>query len=221
MKIIKFLFISLILVSGMTVKSMADASNFQGFHVSLEASAQGAQVDGSHTNANTVSDDGVTKGTAGAVGVVAGASIGYTMALDDTFSMTIDGQWNPMDHTFKADDAANADDVTVNMDHMYSISVELGMNVTDSSAVYAKFGHSEFELEASGTGLDNAQSFDLDGQVYAIGTKTMMDNGVFWKSEMGMKDYDSFKLVGVGTGDGTVTADVDVAYGSMAIGMTF
>ncbi len=219
MKIIKFLFVSLLLISGMTVKSHADASDFSGFHIAIEASANGAAVDGSHTD--TDSSAQVTKGTAGAVGAVAGASIGYTMALDDSFSMTIDGQWNPMDHSFKADDAANADDVTVNMDHMYTISVELGMNVTDSSQVYAKFGHSEFELEASGTGLDNAQSFDLDGQVYAIGTKTMMDNGVFWKSEMGMKDYDTFKLVGVGTGDGTVTADVDVAYGSMAIGMTF
>ncbi len=219
MKIIKFLFVSLLLITGMTVKSHADASNFAGFHIALEASANGAMVDGEHTDTDASAQ--VTKGTAGAVGVVAGASIGYTMAFDDMFSVTIDGQWNPMDHSFKADDAANTDDVDVNMDHMYTISVELNAMVTDNSAVYAKFGQSEFELEASGTGLDNAQAFDLSGDVYAIGTKTMMDNGVFFKSEMGMKDYDTFKLVGVGTGDGTVSADVDVAYGSMAVGMTF
>ena len=219
MKIVKFLFISLLLISGMTVKSHADASDMQGFHLALEISANGAQVDGKHTD--TDASPNITNGTAGATGMVAGASIGYTMAFDDTFSMTIDGQWNPMDHTFKADDAANADDVTVNMDHMYSVSLELNANVTDASAVYAKVGYSEFELEASGTGLDSAQAFDLDGQVYALGTKTYMDNGMFFKSEMGMKEYDNFKLVGVGTGDGTVEADVDVAYGSFAIGMKF
>ena len=147
-----------------------------------EAGANGAAVDGSHSDTDSIAQ--VTKGTAGAVGVVAGASIGYTMAFDDMFSVTIDGQWNPMDHSFKADDAANTDDVDVNMDHMYTISIELNANVTDNSAVYAKFGHSEFELEASGSGLDNAQSFDLDGEVYAIGTKTLMDNGVYFKSEI-------------------------------------
>ena len=35
------------------------------------------------------------------------------------------------------------------------------------------------------------------------------------------KEYDNFKLTGVGTGDGTVEADVDVAYGTFAIGMKF
>ena len=219
MKIVKFLFISFLLISGMTVKSYADATDFQGFHIAVEAGANGAAVDGSHSDTDSTAQ--VTKGTAGAVGAVVGASVGYTMAFDDTFSMTLDGQWNPLDHEFKADDAANADDVTVKMDHMYTISIELNANVSDSSAVYAKFGHSEFELEASGSGLDNAQSFDLDGEVYAIGTKTLMDNGVYFKSEMGMKDYDDFKLIGVGTGDGTVTATTEVAYGSFAIGMKF
>ena len=36
-----------------------------------------------------------------------------------------------------------------------------------------------------------------------------------------MKEYDGFKLVGVGTDDGTVTGDVDVAYGSFSVGMKF
>ena len=112
-------------------------------------------------------------------------------------------------------------DVTVNMDHMYTASVELNMNVSDTSAVFVKAGHTEFELEASGTGLDNAQSFDLDGTVVAIGTKSITDGGIIFKSEMGMKEYDGFKLVGVGTDDGTVTGDVDVAYGSFSVGMKF
>ena len=219
MKIVKFLFISLLLVSGMTVKSYADASNFQGFHVGIELGANGAALDGSHEDTDATQQ--VTKGTAGATAAVVGASIGYTMAFDDTFSITLDGQWNPMDHTFKADDAANTDDVTVSMDHMYSVAIELNANVTDTSAVYAKFGTSEFELEASGTGLDNAQSFDISGEVYAIGTKTIMDSGMYFKSEMGLKDYDSITLVGVGTGDGTVSASTEVAYGAMSIGFKF
>ena len=219
MKIVKILIISFLLVTGLTVKSYSGASDIAGFHIALEMSANGAQVDGKHTD--TDSTPQITNGTAGATGMVAGASVGYTMAFDDTFSMTLDGQWNPMDHTFKADDAANADDVTVNMDHMYTVSLEFNANVTDASAVFAKVGYSEFELEASGSGLDKAQAFDLDGQVYAIGTKTYMDNGVFFKSEAGMKEYDNFKLTGVGTGDGTVEADVEVAYGTFAIGMKF
>ena len=219
MKIVKFLIVSLLLLTGMTVKSYSGASDFQGFHVGIEIGSTGAAVDGKHKDTDATVQ--TTEGTAGATSMMAGASIGYTMAMDDVFSVTLDVSYNPLDHEIKADDAANVDDVTVKLEGSYVAALELGANVTDTTAAYVKVGYTEFELTATGTGIDNDQAFDLDGIVYGLGTKTIMDGGMFIKSEMGLKEYDGFKLVGVGTGDGTVEADVDMAYGSLTLGFKF
>ena len=80
----------------------------------------------------------------------------------------------------------------------------------------------EFTITAKGTGLDNNQTFDITGDSFGLGTKTITANGVYIKTEVGMTTYDGFTLIGVGTNDGTSkVADIQTAYGKITIAKKF
>lgn len=220
MKIIKVTILSFLLVTGLVAKTFAASSDFEGFYIAVEASANGAAVDGTHTDA----DSKVTKGTAGAVSPIAGAAIGYTYALDDSFFVSLDISYNPLDADFKADGAASDEDVTLTLEDIYTVSLEPSFSVNDNSAVYLTAGYSEFSITAKGTGLKTTQAFDLDGTKIGFGTKTKLDSGLFIKTEIGMKDYDAFTIKDVGSsanGYGKVKADTEMAYGQLSMGFLF
>tara|TARA_B110001452_G_scaffold135651_1_gene112726 strand:+ start:689 stop:1351 length:663 start_codon:yes stop_codon:yes gene_type:complete len=220
MKTLKILAASILLVSGMTVKSFAGASDFAGLYIGVSGAAVGAAMDGKHTDgdANAV----VTKGTAGAVSMTAGGEVGFSFALSDTAFVSISANYNPVDAEFKADDAANANDVTLTFDDIVEVSIEPSFSVSDNSAFYVKAGYSEFSVDAKGTGLDATQSFDITGESIGMGTKTITDGGIYIKTEVGMTNYDGFTLVNVGTDDGTATInDIQTAYGKIMIGKKF
>jgi hypothetical protein len=220
MKTLKTLAASVLLVSGMTVNSFADSSDFAGPYIGVSASAMGSAIDGKFTDGTSNARE--NKGTAGAVGAAAGFELGYNWAVTDMVFVSVNAEMNPFDADFKADDAVDADDVTVSMSDMYSYSIEPSFSVTSSSAVYLKAGVSEFSLKASGTGLDATQTFDLQGETFALGTKTITDGGMYFKTEVGLTSYDGFTLVGVGTNDGTaVIADIETAYGKIMVGKKF
>ena len=220
MKTLKTLAASILLVSGMTVNSFADSSEFAGPYIGVSGSAMGTAIDGTFTDGT--SNARANKGTAGAIGVAGGLEVGYNLAVSDMVFISVNAEMNPFDADFKADDAVDADDVTVTLSDMNTLSLEPSFSVTSSSAVYLKAGISEFTIKASGTGLDAAQTFDLQGEVFALGTKTITDSGMYVKTEVGLTTYDGFTLVGVGTNDGTAKiADVETAYGKIMVGKKF
>jgi len=219
MKTIKITLLSILLATGLTVKAFAGASDFEGFYIGIQGSAVGAMVDGKHTEA--AGNSRVTKGTAGAVSPTVGIDVGFSKAISDSFFIALNLSHNPVDADFNADDAANADDVKVTLENMNSISIEPSISLSDNTAIYLSVGYSEFDLKASGTGLDATQSFTLEGTSVGLGSKSRADNGMFIKSEAGVTDYDSFKLINVGTADGTVEADATFAYGKITVGMMF
>ena len=220
MKLVKIIAISTMLIVGNTANSFADSSVFAGPYIGLAGSAVGVAMDGKHTDgdANAV----VTKGSAGVVSAAAGIEIGYNIPVSDSAFITIAATYNPVDAEFKADDAANVNDVTVTFDDIMEVAIEPSFSVTSNTAFFVKAGYSEFSADAKGTGLDANQSFDISGETFALGTKTITDNGIFIKSEVGMTTYDGFTLKNVGTDDGTaVISDIDTAYGKIVIGKKF
>ena len=220
MKTLKIIAASVLLVSGMTVKSFAGASDFAGLYIGVTGGAIGAAMDGKHTDgdANAV----VTKGTAGEVSQTAGFEAGYNLALNETVFVSIALNHNPLDADFKADDAANVNDVTLTFNDVSEISIEPSFSITDNSAIYVKAGYSEFSVDAKGTGLDTKQSFDVSGDSIGFGSKTITDGGIYIKTEVGMTTYDGFTLKNVGTDDGTAKInDIETAYGRIMIGKKF
>jgi hypothetical protein len=220
MKTLKIIVASVLLVSGMTVKSFAGASDFAGLYIGVTGGAIGAAMDGTHTDgdANAV----VTKGSAGETSQTAGFEAGYNFALSDAVFVSIALNHNPLDATFKADDAANVNDVTLTFNDVSEVSIEPSFSITDNSAFYIKAGYSEFSVDAKGTGLDANQSFDVTGSSAGLGTKTITDGGIYIKTEVGMTSYDGFTLANVGTDDGTAKInDIETAYGRIMIGKKF
>jgi len=220
MKTIQTIAASVLLVSGMTVNAFAGASDFAGPYIGITGAAVGAALDGVHTDGD--SGAVVTKGSAGAVSMTAGAEVGYSIALSDVAFVTIALSHNPIDAEFKADDAANADDITLTFNDISEISIEPSFSISDNSAFYVKAGYSEFSVDAKGTGIDAAQSFDVSGESVGLGTKTLTDSGIYIKTEVGMTTYDGFTLINVGTNDGTAKVnDIETAYGKITIAKQF
>ena len=220
MKTLKILAASVLLVSGMTVKSFAGASDFSGIYLGVSGGAIGAAIDGDYTDGT--SNGRVSKGTAGAVSGTVGAEGGFSFSLNDTAFLSVNVNWNPVDAEFKADDAVNADDVKVVFDDMIEVSIEPSFSLTDNSAFFVKAGISEFSVDVSGTGVDAAQSFDVSGSSVGVGTKTITDSGEYIKTEVGMSTYDGFTVKNVGTNDGTSkVSGIDTAYGKILIGRKF
>jgi hypothetical protein len=220
MKTIKILALSVLLVTGINAKAFAGAAEFSGPYIGVNGSAVGAAIDGKFTDGT--SNARTTKGTAGAVSPTVGVEAGWSIAISDVFFITLNATSIPFDASFKADDAVSADDVTVTMSDMIEVNLEPSFAVTSNSAIFLSVGRSEFELKASGTGLDATQKFDLTGDSFGMGTKTITDGGLYIKTEVGMTDYDGFTLAGVGTNDGTaVISGIETAYGAITIGKKF
>ena len=220
MKTIKTIAASILLVSGMTVNAFAGASDFAGPYIGVSGAAVGAALDGKHTDGD--SGAVVTKGSAGAVSVTVGVEAGYNLALNDVAFVSINVNHNPVDAEFKADDAANADDITLTFDDITEVSIEPSFSITDNSAFYVKAGYSEFTVDAKGTGIDAAQSFDVSGESIGLGTKTITASGLYIKTEVGMASYDGFTLKNVGTNDGTAKInDIETAYGKITVAKKF
>ena len=93
--------------------------------------------------------------------------------------------------------------------------------MSDTSSIYFKIGVVEAETSVSG---DVTAPGDLEGETYAIGTRTVLDSGLFVRSEAGLHEFDKITVTGKGTNittTTTVSADPTIAYGSISVGYKF
>lgn len=90
------------------------------------------------------------------------------------------------------------------------------------SKLYVKAGVTHVDIkstESIGTGsvYDDDKVF---GYVVGIGARHQLDNGVFFKAEYSMNEYDDIKLVATNTGN-YVTGDIDSSSTRISIGKNF
>ena len=210
----------------MISSSIADSSAFTGAYVAVTGSAVGMALDGERTK--TVGGAQTTKGKAGMVSPGAGAEIGFSYPMSDMAFVTVGVNFQPFDTEVKANNVTKSNDVKLAANDIMSVFIEPSFNVTENSAFFIKVGYSESELDATGTDVTN-KSYDFDGTTIALGTKTIADNGVFYKTEAGITDYGQITIKnikeddenGTDTFTSTVKADVEVAYGQVTIGYKF
>ena len=203
----------------------ADSSAFTGAYVAVTGSAIGMALDGTRTK--TLGQAQTTKGKAGMVSPAAGLEAGFSYPLSDMAFITLGVNFQPFDTQVKADNVTKSTNVKLDTSDILSVFIEPSFNVTENSAFFIKVGYSESELAATGTDVTD-KTYDFDGTTIAIGTKTMADNGMFFKTEAGMTDYSSINIkniledeAGAKTFTSSVKADVEVAYGQMTIGYKF
>ena len=114
-------------------------------------------------------------------------------------------------------------DVSFEVGDHYSYWIQPGFSITDGSAVYLKLGRSEADTKVTG---DVTSPADLEGDTFAIGTKSQLGTNFYIKTEAGFTEYDQLSVTGKGTANGissgtTVTADPTIAFGTVSLGFRF
>ena len=207
---------ALVFASISATPGLAGSSDFEGGFISVQASVNGMELEGQHTDNN----GDVTKGQGGEYAAVGGVEIGYNFPVDDSFFITVGANYIPVDAEFKGDDAANAADVTITTKDHYTFYIAPSVSVYDNSALYLKIGYSEGETSATGdvTGKPN----DLEGHTIAVGTTTIFESGAFVRTEAGAHIYDEVKITGIGGNTAsTLKGDPSIAYGALTLGIQF
>jgi len=219
---------ALVLTSMTTSPLLADSSNFAGPYVGFQMAAVGVELNGQVASAGDDVGE-TTTGNVGKTAIIGGLELGYAipiggngLLLDIGANYVAGGAKMKSNNT---DTAATAD-VKFEVDDMYSIFLAPSFALSDTSSVFVKLGYTHATVSVTG---DVTKPDDMEGATYAVGTKTVLESGLFIKSEAGITDFDSLSSKGLGQGgtgtsvstSTTITADPSVAYGSISIGMRF
>ena len=214
--------IALLVSVGFAMPAMAGSSDFSGIFVAGHAELNVVAIDGTHTQ--TTDSEEVGAGTIGGFAPTAGWEAGLNLPLGGTFFVTLgyaDGGGQTA-AIAKFDDGATEGTADVSLHasdpHWYYIAPSI--SIFDNSAVYFKFGQMQTDLKAIGdvTGAPN----NIDGDMWGIGTTTIANNGLFFKTEAGAIQYEQFKITGIGgSANAIVEGNPLVGYGHVAIGYKF
>ena len=218
---LKTMLLAVIFASASVAPSFAGSDEFAGPYVSVSGSSIGAELDGSYT----ASDGVITKGTGGSIAQVGAIDVGYTLPLGESFLIGIGISKTPGSANIsKADDAANAADITIKAEDFTTYYIQPTISMSENSAVFLKLGKSEADLKITGD-FSGTSSKELDGNTYALGTKTMFSSGMYFSAEAGYSDYDNIFVNDIGNantlGTGDAKADPSTAFGQFSIGYKF
>ena len=227
--------VSALVLTSMTTSPLmaADSGNFVGPYLGFTVAAAGVELDGKVTSAgdDDSSGDGgeTTTGNAGRTAIIGGLELGYAVPLGSN-GVLLDIGANYIAGGAKIrsnnNDSAATADVIFEVDDMYSIFLAPSFALSDTSSAFIKLGYTHATVSVQG---DVSKPDDMEGATYAIGTRTVLESGMFIKTEAGMTEFDSLAAKGLGKGGTgksiatttTVDADPTVAYGSISIGMRF
>jgi hypothetical protein len=211
--------IALLVSLGFSTATFAGSSDFSGVWIAGHAELNVVAVDGTHTVGD---QDEVSQGSIGGFAPTAGYEIGFNLPLGPVFFVTLglaDGGSGSA-QLVKVNDNQNAADVALHASDPTWYYIAPSISIFDNSAVYVKFGQIQTDLKAIGdvTGSPN----NIDGDMWGIGTTSIANNGLFFKTEAGAIQYDQFKITGIGgSANAIVEGNPLVGYGHVSIGYKF
>jgi len=231
-KLITILSAACMLVIVMTGTNLrADSSNFAGPYVGISGLAAGAGVDGKSRSSNdTDSDMSEDSVTAGQATLATGLELGYALPLGDTFLIDVGGSYltgkakishTTSDHLSRGAEDGAADEISFSIDKIATYYIAPSMALSDTASLYVKWGHSSADVEVTG---DITTPGDLIGEKLAVGTRIVLDSGLFIRSEAGYTEYNSISAAGKGTTITSTTsysAQPTIAYGKVSVGFRF
>jgi len=223
--------IALLASIGFATTSFAGSSDFSGVWIAGHAELNVVAIDGTSSSPGqgvTVAGTGgsddteTTQGTIGGLAPTAGYEIGFNLPLGPVFFVTVgwaDGGGESA-AIAKVKDHNSKTDVSLHASSPSWWYIAPSISIFDNSAVYVKFGQTTVDLKAIGdvTGAPN----NIDGDMWGIGTTSIANNGLFFKTEAGATQYDQFSITGIG-GDTNrvVEGNPLVGYGHVSIGYKF
>jgi len=219
---------TLMLVNITTAQS--DSSNFAGPYIGLQALGLGAEFKGQSNSSPGTSSGEEDQLPVGATIATIGIELGYVIPLGSMFALDIGGQMlqgeAKIDHTNSTNDAA-AGNVAITMDDHYTYYIAPTVVLSDTSSLYLKMGVSQAETNTTG---DVQPIANLHGQMWAIGTRTVLPSGIFIRTEAGYTVYNGISTHGKGSGgEGTniidsgtsFSAEPTIMHGNVSLGFRF
>ena len=226
-KLIKIVSVLAVLTGFSMTPLMADSSDFAGAYIGIQAQGVGVELDGKHTSAGDDTGE-VTTGVAGRVAAIAGAEAGYAIPVSDTMLIDVGVAYyaGAAKITSSNTDTSATADVTFEMSDLMTAYIAPTVAISDTASIYLKVGIMEADTTTTG---DVTQPSDLSGTLIGVGSRSLLGNGMFIRTEAGMVDFDNISVKGKGAGgtgkeiatSSTVSADPLVAYGSVSIGYKF
>jgi len=221
--------IALLVSCGFATISMAGSSDFAGIYGAFNASAGGAQINGTHTDSGAQ----VSKGQVGGVFPLAGYEIGFNLPLGDLFFIGAGHSWtkggtatiakavgDSSGGSSDSGDAAADSSFTLKAKNLKEVYVMPSISIYDNSAIYVKLGRSIADTDI--TGSVTGDTGNLQGDILGIGTIAMTNSGIFVKTEASVTRFNDINVTGVGGSAGAkVEGNPDLVAGTIAIGFKF
>ena len=206
-----------------TTTAQSDSSNFAGPYVGISASGYGLQMDGSSSTSPTAGVLEVDEVSVGQVAPVTGLEVGYAIPLGGLMLIDVNGTYfqGSAKMEFHNDDVGSGQNVTFTVDDLTTLSIAPTLVLSDTASVYFKVGITEADIGVTG---DITTPGDLSGTTWAIGQRSVLDSGIFVRTEAGYTDYNGISAHGKGSNidaDNSYSAEPSVAYGSVSLGFRF
>jgi len=203
----------------------ADSDNFAGPYIGFNISAYGASAKGlSETGNDNLNGSGINNVTVGQTAGITGGEIGYSLPLGSRFLIDIGMSALAGEAQFEVEgDDVGSENVQFKIDDFVTYYISPQFVLTDTSTVYLKVGLTEADTGVVG---DVVTPPNLSGETWALGLRTVLDNGIFVRSEAGFTEFNGISTYGKGTTGGiaasnTYSAQLDTAYGMISVGMRF
>ena len=214
-----------------TSTAYSDSGNFAGPYVGFQLLGLGAEFNGTSNSAPGTQSGAVEdKVPVGATAATIGYEIGYVLPIGSMFALDVGGQYlsgeAKIDHQTSNEDAS-AGNVAMTMDDHYTGYIAPTLILSDTSSLYIKAGIVEADIGISG---DVTNPGNLNGEMWAIGTRTVLPSGIFIRTEAGYTEYN--EISARGKGEGTVGADLidtqttfmadpTIVHGNVSLGFRF
>jgi len=205
--------------------AQADSSNFAGPYVGVTASGYGIQLDGESRSVDqqTVATEEMDTVSLGQVAPVTGLEVGYAIPLGSMFLLDIGGAMYSGEAKLShfSDNSKVGQDVTFSIDDLTTGYIAPTLVLSDTSSLYVKVGVTEADVTVSG---DVTTPGNLSGTTWAMGTRTVLQSGIFIRTEAGYTEYNGISAHGKGTSIAATTsyaAEPTVAFGAVSLGFRF
>jgi len=213
-----------------TTTAQSDSSNFAGPYIGVQALGLGAEFKGESSSAAGTSAAETDQLPVGATIGTIGIELGYVLPIGSNFALDIGGQLlqgeAKIDHENSLP-ASSAGNVAITMDDHITYYIAPTLVLSDTSSIYLKAGVTNAQTSTTG---DVKPIPDLNGEMWAIGTRTVLESGIFIRTEAGYTKYNGISTHGKGEGTAgadlidvntTFAAEPSIMHGNVSIGFRF
>jgi opacity protein-like surface antigen len=192
----KFLIATAVAASVVAPQAFAQTKNFEGFSAGANVNFAKTRTEANFGGRTFQTDDTKTNGS------LQGS---YGFALNPKFILGVGATAGIGDL-----DAGSFNGVSVKSKDMYSLYLEPGYLVNDTTLLYGKVAYQSMKGELSGAGVRASDTFD--GYGFGVGVRKMINKNVYLQAEISEINYSSQSFNGVSMDPKQTVGTIGVGY---------